>query len=83
MEVNEMNGNIAGVALAGTLCIVPIIMWIIFILIAIWVYKDAEKRGKSGALWLVIVILTGIIGLIIWFVVRPKEIVKPPAAPGT
>ena len=78
-----MDYNMAGYACAGTCMIIPIIIWIIFILIAIWVYKDAEKRGKSGALWLVIVILTGIIGLIIWFVVRPKEIVKPPAAPGT
>ena len=33
--------------------------------------KDAEKRDSSGALWLIIVILTGIIGLIIWLVVRP------------
>jgi len=83
MEGNEMDYDMATYGCAGALCIIPIIMWIIFILIAIWVYKDAEKRGKSGALWLVIVILTGIIGLIIWFVVRPKEIVKPPAAPGT
>lgn len=55
----------------GMFCIIPIIWLIIGILIAIWVYKDAEKRGTSGALWLVIVILTGIIGLIIWLVVRP------------
>ena len=79
-----MNGyDMAGLGCVGAACIIPIIMWIVFIAIAIWVYKDAEKRGKSGALWLVIVVLTGIIGLIIWFVVRPKEIVKPPAAPGT
>ncbi|MBU4256282.1 MAG: hypothetical protein KKB04_03365, partial [Candidatus Thermoplasmatota archaeon] len=82
-EGNEMDYNMAGYGCAGALCIIPIIMLIISIAIAIWVYKDAEKRGKSGALWLVIVVLTSIIGLIIWFVVRPKEIVKPPAAPGT
>jgi hypothetical protein len=55
----------------GLLCILPIIWLIIAILIAIWVYRDAEKRGSSGVLWLIIVILTGIIGLIIWLVVRP------------
>jgi len=55
----------------GLLCLIPIIMLIIGIIIAIWVYKDAEKRGSSGALWLIIVILTSIIGLIIWLVVRP------------
>jgi hypothetical protein len=57
--------------LTGVLCILPIIVFIIWIVLAIWVYKDAEKRGGSGALWLIIVILTGIIGLIIWLVVRP------------
>lgn len=57
--------------LSGAFCILPIIMFIIWIILAIWVYKDAEKRGKSGALWLIIVIITGIIGLIIWLVIRP------------
>lgn len=55
----------------GMFCIIPLIWFIIAILIAIWVYRDAEKRGSSGALWLIIVIITGIIGLIIWLVVRP------------
>lgn len=55
----------------GVFCIIPIIMLVVSLLIAIWVYKDAEKRGSSGALWLIIVIFTGIIGLIIWLVVRP------------
>lgn len=59
----------AGVAV---LVIFVIIIWLIIaILIAIWVYRDAEKRGESGALWLIIVILTSIIGLIIWLIVRP------------
>ena len=57
--------------LTGALCFIPIVFLIIGLLLAIWVYKDAQKRGSSGALWLIIVILTGIIGLIIWLVVRP------------
>jgi len=57
------------------LCIIFFVIWfIIFIAIAIWVYKDAEKRGSSGALWLIIVIITGIIGIIIWLIIRPKKI---------
>ena len=53
-------------------CGIFVLIWyIIFIAIAIWVYKDAEKRGKSGALWLIIVILLNIIGIIIWLIVRP------------
>ncbi len=65
---------------AGLMCFLPIIWIIIAILIAIWVYRDAEKRGSSGALWLIIVIFTGIIGLIIWLVVRPSIGGKPAAS---
>ena len=57
--------------LTGALCFIPVVMFIIWIVLAIWVYKDAEKRDSSGALWLIIVIVTGIIGLIIWLIVRP------------
>ena len=66
---------------AGTVLIIYIVIFIIFILIAIWVYKDAEKRGMSGVLWLIIVILLGIIGLIIYLVVRSSHPIQqqPPA----
>jgi hypothetical protein len=57
--------------LSGALCILPIIMLIIWIIIAVWVYKDAEKRGSNGILWVIIILITGIIGLIIWLVIRP------------
>lgn len=50
--------------------IVLIVWCIIGIILAIWVYRDAESRGMNGALWLIIVILLGIIGLIIYLVVR-------------
>ncbi len=63
----------AGLLGLGVMVIIGIFLavFIIFILIAIWVYRDAEKRGSSGVLWLLIVLLTQIIGLIIWLVVRP------------
>ncbi|MCK5636855.1 MAG: zinc ribbon domain-containing protein [Thermoplasmatales archaeon] len=59
--------------ISGVICFVVFIFLplIIGILIAIWVYKDAEKRGSSGVMWLIIVILLNIVGLIIWLVVRP------------
>ena len=52
-------------------CIVPVIWLVIAIVLAIWVYKDAEKRGSSGALWLIIFLVAGFIGLIIWLIIRP------------
>ena len=58
--------------LSAVVCGIFALIWfIVFIAIAIWVYKDAERRGSSGALWLIIVILLGIIGIIIWLIVRP------------
>jgi len=67
----------------GLLCLLPILWIIIAILLGIWVYRDAESRGMSGALWLIIVWLLGLIGLIIYLVVRKekKQAAPPPPAP--
>jgi len=54
----------------GLICWVP--MFIIWLVILVWVYKDAEKRGANGALWVIIVFFLSIIGLIIYLVVRPS-----------
>lgn len=63
-------------------CILAFLMPIIIgLLIGIWVYKDAEKRGKSGAIWLIINILLPLLGLIIWLVVRPPIGGEKPAEP--
>ncbi len=61
----------AFLGLSTVCCFIFLIPIIIGILLGIWVYKDAEKRGKSGIVWLLIVWILGIIGLIIWLVVRP------------
>jgi len=56
-----------------SMVICPIIYFVIWIAVAIWVYRDAEERGMSGALWLIIVILINIIGLIVYLVVRTDK----------
>jgi hypothetical protein len=62
-----------GLGFAGLLCLIPLVWFIISILLCIWVYRDAESRGMSGVLWLIVVIITGIIGLIVYLVVRKPE----------
>ncbi len=62
----------------GMMIGVMVVFFIISILLCVWVYKDAEARGKSGALWLIIVLIAGLIGLIIWLMVRPKEKISKP-----
>jgi len=73
---NYTNPAAAGafMGMAALTCFIFGIIWfVVWILVAIWVYKDAEKRGKNGVLWLIIVILLGLIGLIIYLVVRGEK----------
>lgn len=53
--------------------IIFLLILLIGILIAVWVYRDAEARGENGALWLIIILVSNIIGLIVWLVVRPEK----------
>jgi len=55
------------------------LIWLaVWIIILIWVYKDAKARGMDNpAVWLILVIFTHFIGLIIYLVVRPKEKLPP------
>ncbi len=72
----------AELALFGGIWLICVaIWWIIAILICIWVYKDAESRGMSGVLWLIVVVLLGLIGLIIYLVVRKPKVAPPPSMP--
>jgi hypothetical protein len=69
----------------GIFCLlIPVVWFIISILLMIWVYRDAESRGMSGVLWLIIMLLLGIIGLIIYLVVRKDKTqgrASPPPPP--
>lgn len=49
--------------------------WLVFVVIAFLVYKDAEKRGMDGILWFVLVILPwiGILSLIIYLIIREDK----------
>jgi len=50
--------------------VLVILFFVIGLLLAIWVYKDAKKRDMNAAVWLLIVLVTGCIGCIIYLVVR-------------
>lgn len=63
----------------GIFCLIPIVWLVVWILVGIWVYKDAESRDMNGALWLIVVIVLGIIGLIIYLLVRAGETRKEEA----
>ena len=50
--------------------IVLLVICVVDLLIAIWVYKDAKKRDMNAAVWLLIVLFFPCIGCIIYLVVR-------------
>jgi RsiW-degrading membrane proteinase PrsW (M82 family) len=75
----------AAAALLGTCLIVGLVILVINILLLIWVYKDAKARGQNAVLWLILTFFFGIVALIVWLIIRPKEKVgegpKPPEPP--
>ncbi len=65
----------AGFACATICIILGLILCAIWILICVLVYRDCVARDmESPVLWLILLQLTGLIGLIIYLIVRsPKE----------
>lgn len=59
--LSEAFGIAAGVLLA--------ILWL---LLPIWVFLDARKRDFKAPLWGILVLVTNVVGLIIYLVVRPE-----------
>ena len=43
---------------------------IVHILVAIWVYMDIRKRNSGSGIWIVIALLTGLLGALVYAVVR-------------
>lgn len=68
-------------AFFGALCFIIIASLVVFVLVAIWVYRDAESRGMSGALWVVLLIIAsllfafigGLVVLVIYFILRSEH----------
>ena len=66
--VPDLGGLYAGMLL--WILIPVIVFYVIGILLAVWVYTDAKKRDMNAAVWLLIVLVTGCLGCIIYLVVR-------------
>ncbi len=53
-------------------------LFAIWIVIIIWVYRDAERRGMNGVLWALLVLIGNLIGLLIYLIVRSDAFQAPP-----
>jgi len=59
-----------------------LLMTLFWIFVIVWVYNDAERRGMSGILWALLVLVGNIIGLIIYLIIRSgAEAGVGPASP--
>ena len=71
-----------GGACAGCGCLAALLFLLavaaLHIVILVWVARDAKARGMdSPVLWLIVVILTGLIGLIVYLFARPQGNLVP------
>jgi RNA polymerase subunit RPABC4/transcription elongation factor Spt4 len=62
--------------LGTPMAILPLAFLALWVLVLIWVYRDAERRGMSGILWLLLVLIGNVIGLLIYAIVRSERPVK-------
>jgi hypothetical protein len=77
----SLSGWFHGFGAAGrfALFLLPVAFIVLWGAVLIWVYRDAEKRGMSGILWLLLVLIGNVIGLLIYAIVRSETPVKRPA----
>ena len=78
----HMEYGIPGIIRGLTFGILPLALLILWVLVIVWVYRDAERRGMSGVLWALLVFVGNIIGLLIYLIVRndtTRALVSPEA----
>ena len=65
----QMPGGAEVILIGGLL--VSLLFFLVWVALAYWVYKDANKRNMDNAiLWAAITFLLGLIGLVIYLIVR-------------
>jgi|GEM_PF-220842 len=65
----------------GFVGLAGVAMLFIWIAVVVWVYRDAENRKMSGAIWALVVFFGHFVGLIVYLLVRSGHpAVVPPAS---
>lgn len=58
---------------SGIFLLVPILYFALNIALLVWVARDAKARGMDSAvLWMILVMVTSVVGLLIYVLSRPK-----------
>jgi predicted cobalt transporter CbtA len=72
MDVNDIIFTYGIPALICGLLVV-LLGFAIQLYIAYFLYTDANVRGQNGVLWGVIGFFTGLLGLVVWLIMRPEK----------
>lgn len=73
--IQEASGDDSGMGIVAIIIaiIITLICLAIYIASIVWVYRDANRRGKSGILVaLLVALISWPIGLVVWLIVRDK-----------
>jgi len=80
-EPDDFGYALLALLIFGGIILFIIGLFVVWILLAVWVYRDAKKRGMEATLWLLLVLLTGFIGLIVYLIVRRDHPIQQPPPP--
>ena len=72
MDVNDFIFTY-GIPLLICVGLLVVVGFAIQLYIAYFLYTDASVRGQNGVLWAVIGFFTGLMGLIVWLIMRPEK----------
>jgi len=61
----------------GAMPLLLAICCIVHILVAVWVYQDIRRRNSGSGIWIVIALLTGLLGALVYAVVRIGDTPQP------
>ena len=64
-------------AFTAMFCSIPLLYLAAVILMLAWVVKDARARNMDGAIWVLIILISGPVGLIVYVVSRPVGVLVP------
>jgi len=59
-----------GIMRITSFSIISILLLFVWIIVIVWVYRDAERRGMNGVLWALLVFIGNLIGLLIYLILR-------------
>jgi len=63
---------------AGFMIFIPIAILVLHVVLLVWVARDAKARGlQNEVLWLILIAMTGPIGLVVYVFSRPEGKLAP------